>query len=298
MGPPTAPLPPGGSIVVGVDGSVHGERALRWAAEQAEIESRILVAVSVGSGADCPADGAVAAVQQVRPHLPVHSYAAPGDPREVLFDLSAEAHLLVVGSRGLGTWRSLALGSVSSTLAAHARCPVVVCRPPRDPAGDARVGVLVGADGTVESRPVIEFAHRQAALRALPLTVVHCYWDAAAAVARYREARGLHADAPDLEDLRAGLAESVAGLCEDHPEVAVTLTLEHGFAETALSPRRPGWDMVVVGRHPITSVGRIIMGSIATSVVERSHTTVAVVPEAAPRREQRAGTNAATTPST
>ncbi len=169
------------------------------------------------------------------------------------------------------------LGSVSATVSAHAACPVVVCRPiTSDP---TTPGVIVGADATLESLPVIEFAYHQASLRKLPLTVLHCFWDAAAAVANYRESRGEEAHSPDLEDLRAVLSESVAGLAEKYPDVPVTLSLKHGFVDQALSPRHGGWDLIVVGRHPMSSLGRVLTGSIATTVIERAHASVAVVPE-------------------
>jgi len=170
------------------------------------------------------------------------------------------------------------LGSVSSAVSSHAACPVVICRPTAD--GRTRTGVVVGADGTPESLPVIEFAYRQASLRDLPLTVLHSFWDAASAVAQYREARGETVGEPDLEDLRAALSESVAGLAEEYPGVPVTLTLKHGLADEALSPRHGGWDLIVVGHHPPTSLARLLTSSIATAVVERAHTTVAVVPQA------------------
>lgn len=269
-----------GSVVVGVDGSDHAERAVRWAVEQASLEHRRLTVVAVGDSAGHLADDAVAAAQLLQPDLSVTGSAASGDPRQVLIDLSAHAHLLVVGSRGRGALRSMLLGSVSAAVSAHATCPVIVCRPTTvDHTG---TGVIVGADATPESLPVIEFAYRQASLRDLPLTVLHCFWDAAAAVAQYREARGEQADAPELEDLRALLSESVAGLGEKYPDVPVNLTLKHGLVDEALSPSRGGWDMIVVGRHPMTSLTRVLTGSIATSVVERAHTSVAVVPEQSP----------------
>lgn len=268
------------SVVVAVDGSEHAERALHWAAEQAVLEHRPLAVVAVGDDAGAIAEEGVTAARRLHPGLEPRALALPGDPREVLLDLSERAGVLVVGSRGRGAIKSMLLGSVSTALSAHAACPVVVCRPSTgEPSG---AGVVVGADTTAESVPVIEYAYRQAALRGQPLTVLHCFWDAVAAVAEYRQGRGEAVDAPELEELRAVVAQSVAGLAADYPDVPVTVGLQHGLVDEALSRRDQAWDLIVVGRHPMTSLGRVLTGSIATSVVERARTTVAVVPESAP----------------
>ena len=106
--------------------------------------------------------------------------SASQDPREQLLELSKRAALVVVGSRGRGKVRSLLLGSVGVALVRHSACPVVIHRPWNP--GMVRNGIVVGADGSEESRSVLEFAYQQAALRNLPLTVLHCFPDGQAAM--------------------------------------------------------------------------------------------------------------------
>ncbi|WP_435770858.1 universal stress protein [Nocardioides sp. SYSU DS0651] len=276
----TNPIP-SGSVLVAVDGSDHAARAVAWAAEEAALEHRPVTVVSVGEEGRPALREATETIERLAPGVAVHTVAATGDPRGVLVDMSRDAHLLVLGSRGRGAVRSILLGSVSAAVSKYAYCPLVVCRPvDRTDAGD---GVLVGADGSPESLPVIEFAFRQASMRGLPLTVVHCVWDALAAVAGMRNIAVEELDPAAVEDIHLLLAESVAGFTEKYPEVEVSRRVAHGLVDEVLAAGASAWDLVVVGRHPIDSLGRVVTGSIATAVVERARTTVAVVPEAAGR---------------
>jgi nucleotide-binding universal stress UspA family protein len=52
-------------------------------------------------------------------------------PAEALLAEAEGADLVVVGSRGLGGFSGLLLGSVSQQVAHHARCPVVIVRGPK-----------------------------------------------------------------------------------------------------------------------------------------------------------------------
>src|SRR6478735_7886159 len=162
-----------GAVVVGVAESVFKGWALRWAAEQAQLEGRSLTLVN-GSG---PVSGAWqehgmdmlpnssaplrehgeqllararAVVEKVAPGVPVNEIFDVVNPSTLLIQQSSTAHLLVLGSRGRGSVRSHLLGSVGLAVVRHTVCPVVVHRPGDHP-GLVHRGVLVAADATQES---------------------------------------------------------------------------------------------------------------------------------------------------
>ena len=135
-------------VIVGVDGSPHSDRALSWACRRAENCGDTVRAVCAwslgGSGEDwmpqpgIPAEGQRRAEQMLReaveqarrdhPAVTVETAVIEGPPARVLVDLSADADLLVVGSRGHGGFTGLLLGSVSQQCVHHAHCPVTVVR--------------------------------------------------------------------------------------------------------------------------------------------------------------------------
>jgi nucleotide-binding universal stress UspA family protein len=136
----------GRPIVVGVDGSECGHRALKWAIDDAARRHVALVALAAWSWLDQTGDFdpvfgppdvfamAEAAVACARHEVPagddvkIEIRPVNDRPGHALIDASREATRLVVGSRGLGGFRGMMLGSVSSDCVHHAHCPVVVVR--------------------------------------------------------------------------------------------------------------------------------------------------------------------------
>jgi hypothetical protein len=142
----------------------------------------------------------------------------------VLLELSGDAAMVVVGSRGRGHLRNLVLGSTAVALVRHANCPVVVHRPDILSAG--RHGIAVGVDATQDSLKVLDFAFRQADWHGLPLTVVHSWY-----FTHLSEDDGLHPES-NTED-RLALAESLAGFGQSYPDVKVHPVVEQGNAGTS-----------------------------------------------------------------
>ena len=292
-----------GAIVAAVDGSAHAHQAVQWAAAQASVEGRPLVLVHaaghVGAkpttvhlatrndefawlddslrGSHLILEEAKEVARQVAPEVTVRGFSVAGEPRQTLPGLSDDTHLLVLGSRGRGAVRSRLLGSVSAHVAKVARCPVVVVRPNGQHGSED--GVVVAADATAESGPVVEFAFQQASLHGVPLTILHCLYDVA--VTRTGRAGGYVRALPDASERARRLAKSIAGVAEKYPDIDPTQEIEEGTVEQCLAAHPRSWNLVVVGRHPVHGLGWLT-GSTAVEVMEHSTSPIAVIPEAEP----------------
>lgn len=138
---------PGRKIVVGVDGSVPSKAALSWAIKQARLTGAAVEAVIAWefpatygypvpllpstNFADVAAEVLATAIAEVSgpdERAAISPRVVEGNAAQVLLDASAEAELLVVGSRGHGGFVEALLGSVGQHCVHHATCPVVVIR--------------------------------------------------------------------------------------------------------------------------------------------------------------------------
>ncbi len=276
----TATVQPGFPIVVAVDGTPGSDLALNWAVNEAVAHDCGLTLAHVAGARDRGADAlarAVSAVAFLAPGLPVHQVRRAGPRHTVLLSLTGEARLLAMGSRGRGAVGSHLLGSTSVAVSRRADCPVVVVRGDRLPA-PARRGVLVGADATADSQAVLDFAFTYADLHGLPLTVLHsrAFGDPSGSA--------LVPVGQDDESHRVALAESLAGLSEMHPDVAVEFAVVRDMPEMPLLHRSEHTDLVVVGRHQRTPGQQLMFGPLSVRLVEHARGSVAIVPVGPLRR--------------
>ncbi|MFB9377152.1 universal stress protein [Kineococcus gynurae] len=282
------------TVVAAVDSSAQSTEALRWAAREAVARDVGLLVVSVarvpvpaagtGLGTDGPFEelksrsraivtAAMTTAREVAPGVRVEGLLAVGTPSNVLHQLSEENDLLVCGSRGHGALTGLVLGSVSTSVAAHARCPVVVVRPARSGSSEDAVTaftvathdrVVVGVDGSEAATRAVMFAAAHARRIGRGLTLLHARGDQARPGARAVPAEGVLT--PVATMLRsAGLGLDVDTLEVEGPAAASMVEASHQAALVVVGTR---------GRGPFVSR---LLGSVSLTLLSSATGPVAVV---------------------
>ena len=144
---------PGGPVVVGVDDSPEADAALKLAADEAAargVKLRVVHAWDIAPWMMGPmgvtalqtlppletlTDGVEVFVQPIReshPDLEIEVKVIEGRPSAALVEASIGASLLVLGSRGLGGFTGLLLGSTSKEVLRDSESPVIVTRAPEN----------------------------------------------------------------------------------------------------------------------------------------------------------------------
>ena len=128
-------------IVVGIDGSPESWNALDWAATEADRSGAVLeIQTAYEPGYEFITDDEVqrtmgrlvakaeARVAEVAPRVSITSGTHVVSPAKMLIEASEAADLLVIGSRGLGGFEGLLLGSVSQKCSLHSHCSITIVR--------------------------------------------------------------------------------------------------------------------------------------------------------------------------
>ncbi|MBF6049841.1 universal stress protein [Streptomyces sp. NRRL B-1677] len=288
-----------GVITVGVDGSEHGSAAADWAAAEAALrgmELRLVHAwaqqpldlpVTVDTEAQQRWAGNLlqetrARVTARHPDLPVTARLLPADPVPALVAESAEAAVLVLGSRGHGTLVGYLIGSIALHVLRQAKGPVVLVRSPEEEQeagadeGEGAAEVLAGVGE--EPDDVLEFAFEAAAARGAQLRAVRA-WSLPPVVDWGPGSMRLADETGGLAALeRKRLADALEPWRSRHPQVGVVEQVEMGSAAQVLLSSCGRGALMVVGRHASGPHGLQRIGHVAHAVLHHAPCPVAVVP--------------------
>jgi len=186
--------------------------------------------------------------------------------------------LIVVGSRGHGPVETAVLGSVSAAVVDHAACPVLVAR------GDHAARVILAEDGSPAGMAARDVVATWPAFATLPVLVVGVVdvaapWRSgiaptmfAAAMDVYTEmlanARNTHREIVAATEayLRAAGRQADGELREGDPS-----------DQLRRAAGDPAGDLLVVGSRGHVGITRLVMGSVAHSVLTHAHCSVLVV---------------------
>ena len=137
-------------------------------------------------------------------------------------------------------------------------------------------GIVVGVDGSANSRKALEKAVEEAALHHAPLTVLTVHQ---AVRDVYGAASHYPGDATQTEKARAAAqaeTDEVLAAASARPE-SVTVTAVHGIPAEEIVKASQGADMLVVGRRGAGGFSRLMMGSVTSAVAYHSHSPVLIV---------------------
>lgn len=230
----------------------------------------------------CPTDGR-------DPEAPieiVETEVVGRQPADAIVDhaLDEEIDLIVIGTHGRRGWQRGVLGSVAEAVCRRSPCPVLTVRPfgdgngPLNPSWPPR-RVLAALDArSVEAGivpPAVQWAARLAGAYDAPLDLVHV-----------TPPIRLTLDGPgESSRARAEARQSLVPLCEqirDTAGISVNVVVRSGepadgVRAVALERRT---HLVVVGTHGRRGPGRVLLGSVAESVIRTAPCPVLVVRDA------------------
>ena len=227
-------------------------------------------------------DGAVLNLE--RPGREVERILLRGRPASAIVKEAREfgADLVVMGSRGHGQIRSLLLGSVSAEVVDHAPCPVLVAR------GSTIRSVLFATDGSTTAEHAEHVLTDWPILAGRPVTVlsvaeVGMPWSTGMSPGIYDQVLESYTEAVD----------EARSQCRAIAEAAAARIAAAGFETTAAVREGPSAEEIVAAAQPLddglvviasrghTGITRLVLGSVARSVLTHAPCSVLVVREKA-----------------
>ncbi|QYC40873.1 Universal stress protein [Nonomuraea coxensis DSM 45129] len=270
-----------GPVVAGTDGSPSSAMAVEWAATDARRRGLPLRIVHVceqwtlGVDTSKYCEGALeAAADRARAlsaDVQVSTAMLGGNVIDALLAESVSAESLVLGSRGVGGFAGMMLGSVGLAVAGHAAGPVVIVR---GSAGTEHGVVVAGDDGSAGAGEAVAYAIDQARAQEARLRVIFAW--RVPVVGSSWPVQGPQLAAFFEEDARAARARADRWR-EANPDVVIIDEQLRDHPVAALTKAAATADLVVVGSRGLGGFSSAVLGSISHGVLHHARCPVAVV---------------------
>ncbi len=290
-----------GPLVVGYDSSPDADWAVDWAAVEAARRQRDLVVlfaadlpkltgpdITMGHRgelaeemAETVAQAGVERARAAAPEVTVEARITRSGAAAALIEASEEASLLVVGGRGRLRVSEALLGTVQFAVTAHAQCPVVVVPPECDVVPDSAHPVVVGVDGSQDSKRAVHVAADAAADRGASLIVVGAWqrpptsdWSRFYVVDdQWRE---------DILTAARGIAmqnvtNAARSVTEEYADLEVHKIVAEGRPSTILAEESAKAGLVVVGARGRGDMVTLVLGSVGRNLIHRTRCPVGVI---------------------
>lgn len=291
-------------IVIGYDGSEHGDEALadlRQAGLPRDAEAIIIsaaegvapslsasgigesaldserVASAVAYASDSIAQAKAFARQgagRVKSRFPEWEVRADnplGDPANALIERAAKwgADLIVVGSQGRSAVGRMILGSVSRKVVTEAPCSVRVARATMEVKDDRPARIIIGVDGSSFANAAVD-------------VVAARYWPAGgeARIVTATESFSLYGELPAVQKSRARAFHDSAMKKISEAGLAISSKIIQGDPKRALIDEAGAWgaNCIFIGSRGLSgALQRFFLGSVSTGVVTDAPCSVEVV---------------------
>ncbi|WP_271395772.1 universal stress protein [Neomicrococcus lactis] len=296
-------------VTVGVDGSEQSLNALQFAAQEAsnhDLPLNIVTAYSIPVFAASSMDAGYASmddeafrasaletVQDAASHikqfvdngLTVRTFVESGDAAGVLLDFAEEADLMVVGRRGRGGFMGRLLGSVSTAIPAHAKCPTIVVPLTAKDRTNTKDVIVVGVDGSDRARLAVLKAAERALAENATLRVVCAIPPLGGSLAWVPATVDQEAV---FREVREQLSAGERWLKRYYPDLKFESDVIEGAPVEVLIDESRTAKLLVTGSRGRGGFTGMLLGSTSQGVLFHAYGPVMVVPDGEdPRLEER-----------
>jgi len=278
-------------VVACIDGGDDGDRALRYAIEEAQRRETGVRMVHVPPdiipyapmtplystpslhdiGAHILKDALDRCLELV-PDLYVEGALVAGPRVAGIVGESKDASVVVLGTRRWKNYRVFG-GSTSVGVASRAHCPVLLVPPVWKP-GQAKGRVVVGIDAMAEPRVVLQRAFEAARARQSELLIVHAWTPPNL----YTPAFGTFEPEKWRASTDEWLSEQTIAIRADYPDVTVDQIVTYDSDKAAVADLAKDADLLVLGRHRHSAPLIHRVGSVALHAIHAGTSPLEIIP--------------------